>query len=195
MADHRVAIIIPCFNGGGTLAATLQSALAQDVPVEVVVIDDGSTDNSRTIAAGFEPAVRVISGPNRGVSLARNAGIAATAANWIVFLDADDLLEPGTLGKRLATAREANADVVISDWLDVHDDGSGRLTPGKRNTIDWEALAAEPELATAVQAWATTAAILYHRSIVERIGGFRVDLPIMANGAVCWFSCLRILGR
>jgi glycosyltransferase involved in cell wall biosynthesis len=179
--DNRIAIVVPCYNAASTLAATLKSALAQDVPVEVIVIDDGSSDSSVAVARAFEPAVRVVTGPNRGASAARNTGISETTAEWIVFLDADDLLEPGTLKKRLATTKASNADVVICDWLDIHDDGTGRLTTGAHRAIDWPALEANTELATAVHVWATTAAVLYGRSIVDKIGGFRADLPIIQD--------------
>ncbi|HEY1980050.1 MAG TPA: glycosyltransferase [Xanthobacteraceae bacterium] len=181
MADTPVAIVVPCYNAGSTLAATLESALVQDVPVEVVVVDDGSTDNSLAVARAFEPKVRVVTGRNQGASIARNSGIAATNTEWIVFLDADDMLEPGTLAKRLATARTANADVVICDWREMHDDGAGHITAGAHRSIDWPALEADAELATAVHVWATTAAILYRRAIVEKIGGFRPDLPVIQD--------------
>ncbi len=69
-----VSIIIPCYNAAATLGTTIASALAQDVPVEVIVVDDGSSDSSLAVARTFEPAVRVIAGPNRGASAARNRG-------------------------------------------------------------------------------------------------------------------------
>jgi glycosyltransferase involved in cell wall biosynthesis len=180
-SSERIAIIIPCYNAQLTLAATLVSALAQEVGVEVVVIDDGSGDDSLAVAREFEPTIRVISGPNRGVSAARNTGIAETNAPWIVFLDADDLLEPGTLAKRLASAEASNAEVIICDWIDIEDDGAGNLTDGAHRSVDWSALEANPEIATATHVWAATAAILYHRDIVSRIGGFRPDLPIIQD--------------
>ncbi len=176
-----VSVIIPCYNAAATLGTTIASALAQDVPVEVIVVDDGSSDSSLAVARTFEPAVRVIAGPNRGASAARNRGIAETSAKWIVFLDADDLLERGTLKQRLDAANASNADVVICDWLDVHDDGAGRVTTGVHRSIDWAALEANAELATAVHVWATTAAVLYRRSVVDKIGGFRPDLPIIQD--------------
>jgi glycosyltransferase involved in cell wall biosynthesis len=179
--DERVAIVIPCFNAQLTLAATLASALAQDVAVDIVVINDGSRDRTLAVAREFEPHIRVISGPNRGVSAARNTGIVETNAPWIVFLDADDLLEPGTLAKRLACAEASDADVVICDWMDLEDDGAGNLTEGARHSVDWSALEANSEVATATHVWATTAAIVYHRNIVDRIGGFRSDLPIIQD--------------
>jgi glycosyltransferase involved in cell wall biosynthesis len=175
-SDEHVAIIIPCYNAEPTLAATLASALAQDAAIEVIVVDDGSRDGSLAVAREFEPRIRVISGPNHGVSSARNIGIAETIAPWIVFLDADDLLEPGTLTKRLACARASDAEVIICDWMDIVDDGAGNLTDGAHRSVDWSALEANPELAIATHVWATTAAILYHRKLVDRIGGFRPDL-------------------
>lgn len=179
--DDRVAIIVPCFNGEKTLAGTLESALAQDAPVEIVVVDDGSRDASLSVARAFEPLVRVISGPNRGVSSARNSGIALTSARWIIFLDADDWLEPDTLKKRLATAKSENADVTICDWIEIEDNGGGELAEGARRSIDWAAIGSRPEVAIAHHAWATTAAILYSRKIVDRIGGFSLDLPVIQD--------------
>lgn len=176
-----VAIVVPCFNAEKTLAATLESALAQDVPLEIVVVDDGSCDESLAIARAFEPRVRVVSGPNRGASAARNSGIALTSAPWIVFLDADDWLEPDTLKRRLAVAHSQNADVTICDWIEMNDDGAGGLAEGARRSLDWAALEAGPQDAIARQVWATTAAILYSRKIVNRIGGFSADLPVIQD--------------
>lgn len=176
-----VSVIVPAYNAAATLAATLESAFAQDIPVEVLVVDDGSTDGSLAVARSFGPQVRVLTGPNRGASAARNIGMKETEGTWIVFLDADDMLEPGTLSQRLAAAKTANADVVICDWLELRDDGCGGVAPGARRSIDWSALEADAELATAVHVWATTAAIFYRRALVETIGGFRPDLPVIQD--------------
>jgi glycosyltransferase involved in cell wall biosynthesis len=177
----RVAIIVPCYNAERTLAATLESALMQDVPFEIIVVDDGSRDASLSIARSFEPDVRVVTGPNRGASAARNSGIAATTAPWILFLDSDDLLEAGTLRQRLAVARMQDADVVICDWLEILDDGSAGIVERARHSIDWPALEADPQIAIASHVWATTAAVLYSRAIVEQIGGFNLSLPIIQD--------------
>ena len=176
-----IAIVIPCYNGEATLAATLESAIAQGDEVGIMVVDDGSSDRSLSIARRFEPRIRVLTGPNRGVSAARNRGIAATDADWLVFLDADDLLIPGTLKLRLKAARETNADVIICDWEEVDDGSEVASSPPPVRTIDWALMEEDAELAAATSAWATTAAILYRRSLVERIGGFRDDLPIIQD--------------
>jgi glycosyltransferase involved in cell wall biosynthesis len=149
--------------------------------MEYIVINDGSTDDTLAIAQSYSSAVRVLSDPNRGVSAARNRGIAETTAEWLLFLDADDLLMPGTIAARLAAARDADSDVVITDWEEIIDDGSGLPRRGPRRSIDWLALTADPELATATHAWVPTAAILYRRSLVEKIGGFRLDLPVIQD--------------
>ena len=101
----RVSIVVPCRNGADWLAPTLRSALNQTAPpAEVIVVDDGSTDDSVAIAEGFGPPVRVIAGPATGAADARNAGAAEATGDRIMFLDADDLLTPdavGALGRAL----------------------------------------------------------------------------------------------
>ncbi len=177
-----VAVVVPAFNAAVTLAETLRSALGQEGVSEIVVVDDGSSDGTLALARGFEPDIRVLTGPNRSVSAARNTGIAETFAEWLLFLDSDDLLMPGTVGRRLGTAAAAaGADVVICDWEDMIDDGGGGVTSGPERSIDWEAFRADAELAAATHVWATTAAILYRRPLIGRIGGFRTDLPVIQD--------------
>jgi glycosyltransferase involved in cell wall biosynthesis len=172
----RVSIVVPCYNGAATLGASLDSALAQTgVDLEIVVIDDGSTDESFALAAGYPSPVRAVTGPNRGVSAARNRGVGETSGDWLLFLDADDILLPATVARRLAAAGEA--DVVICDWMDVVD---GRPT-GRRRSIAPPVFNSDAELAIAVSAWAPPAAILYRRDLVERIGGFKLDLPVIQD--------------
>jgi len=177
----RVSIVIPCFNAASTIGATIDSALSQgNVLRDVVVIDDGSTDDSLAIARSFEPRVRVLTGSNRGVSAARNRGIASTAGEWILFLDADDLLVPRTLARRLKTAEGTGADVIVCDWQEFFDHGDGTVdrTVG---SVDLEALSGSIGTGFVADIWVTTAALLYRRSLVEKIGGFREDLPVIQD--------------
>ncbi len=174
-----IAVIIPCCNAEATVGGAIESALPQS-GAEIIVIDDGSTDGSLAIARGFEPAVRVLTGPNQGASAARNRGIGETTGEWIVFLDADDLLLPETLGQRLATAAATRADVAICDWQELVDDGQ-ETVDGPVRSIDFAALSGGPEVACATHVWATTAALMYRRSLVEKIGGFRGDLPVIQD--------------
>jgi len=100
-ASARVSIIIPCLNGERYLAEALSSALGQTHDnVEVVFIDDGSTDGSLAIARGFAQ-VTVLSQPNAGVSVARNAGLDVSDGDYVLFLDADDRLAPDAVRDHL----------------------------------------------------------------------------------------------
>ena len=89
----RTSVIIPSFNYAEYLPAAISSVLAQtDSDFELLIVDDGSTDGSLALArACFDPRVRVLVQPNRGLSAARNAGIRATRGRYIAFLDADDM--------------------------------------------------------------------------------------------------------
>jgi glycosyltransferase involved in cell wall biosynthesis len=101
-APPLVSVIVPVFNGARFLADALASILEQRVEdLEIVVVDDGSTDGSRELAEGTA-GVRVLSQKNRGPAGARNAGIAAARGDVLAFLDSDDLWPPGRLERDLA---------------------------------------------------------------------------------------------
>lgn len=94
-----VSCILPVFNGERFLAEAIESILRQEGPLDVIVVDDGSTDRSAAIAAGFA-GIRVLSQANSGLAVARNAGLAAARGDFIAFLDADDLWLPGKLSRQ-----------------------------------------------------------------------------------------------
>lgn len=101
----RVAIIIPLYNLRAFVREAIESALAQTlVPsdLEIVVIDDGSTDGGGTVVQTYEPHIRYIRQDNRGLSAARNRGIRESCAPFLAFLDADDRFLPGKLAAQLA---------------------------------------------------------------------------------------------
>lgn len=90
-----MSVIIPAFNAERTIGEAVSSGLMQTYsPLEIVVIDDGSTDRTAQIIAGYGPLVRSVTQPRRGVSAARNAGIRAAHGAMIALLDADDVLLP-----------------------------------------------------------------------------------------------------
>jgi glycosyltransferase involved in cell wall biosynthesis len=111
-----VSAVIPCYNGARFLRETLESVRAQSHPVlEVIVVDDGSTDDSAAIAESFGPPVRVIRQPNQGESVARNRGIDEAKGDWIAFLDADDKWEPEKL-KRQCQAIAPDRVLIHTDY-------------------------------------------------------------------------------
>jgi glycosyltransferase involved in cell wall biosynthesis len=97
IASELVSVIIPCYNHGAYLAEAVESVLAQTYSnIEIIVVDDGSTDNTKAVACGFEK-VRYIHQPNAGLSAARNTGIQHAKGRFILFSDADDWLLPDAL--------------------------------------------------------------------------------------------------
>ncbi len=95
----RFSVVIPAFNAAATVSSAIKSALSQTQPdLEVIVVDDGSADETAELARGFgDPRVRVVAQSNRGLPGARNAGIAVARGDYVAFLDSDDLLLPDYL--------------------------------------------------------------------------------------------------
>lgn len=107
-----ISVLICCYNGERFLRETLDSVLAQSLPpLEVIVVDDGSTDTSAEIARSYGEPVRVISQTNRGLPASRNVAIQAARGRYLIFIDADDLIHPTSL-ERLHAAIESRDDVV-----------------------------------------------------------------------------------
>jgi glycosyltransferase involved in cell wall biosynthesis len=107
MTPPLVSCIIPVFNGERYLSEALHSVLTQTHrPVEVIVVDDGSTDGTRAIANGFAGHVTYVYQANAGHGAARNAGIALATGEFVAFLDADDLWHTDKLAHQLDCFRE-----------------------------------------------------------------------------------------
>ena len=103
-----ISISISSYNQEEFLCDAIDSALNQTIPCEVLVIDDGSTDNSLAIARSYEPKVKVISQVNKGLSSARNTGLMNATGDYFLPLDADDILLPNCVEKIL----EYNTDII-----------------------------------------------------------------------------------
>jgi len=109
----RVSIIIPSYGQKQYLAEAIDSALAQTIHSEIIVIDDGSTDGSLAIAKEYEPfGVKVISQVNKGLASARNTGIMNATGEYILPLDADDFLKENAVERLLEVAEFTKADVI-----------------------------------------------------------------------------------
>lgn len=103
-----ISVVIPCFNGATFLSDAIASALVQTYPpIEVLVVDDGSTDCSADLAEAFGPPVRVVRQPNQGESVARNRAFAEARGDWLAFLDADDLWDPCKLERQIGFVEES----------------------------------------------------------------------------------------
>ena len=97
-----ISVVIPAYNASRLLPATLESVLSQTLkPAEILVIDDGSTDDTSDVAAAYGSPVRVIRRPNSRQAASRNFGAAEATSEWIAFIDADDLWEKDKLEKQM----------------------------------------------------------------------------------------------
>ena len=116
MSQPLVSILIPCHNAAPWLAETLESALAQTWRnTETIVVDDGSTDDSRAIAQSFAArGVQLVTQPKAGASAARNRALRAARGDYFQFLDADDLLSPGKIAAQLGLLANREARTVAS---------------------------------------------------------------------------------
>lgn len=122
--DQLVSIIIPCYNNALFVKQAIESALRQSYPFkEIIVIDDGSTDDSLTIIRSFAGQVIWENGSNQGAPTARNRGLELAQGKYIKFLDADDILLPDCLKQQVSQAESFSADkkaIVYGDalWMD-----------------------------------------------------------------------------
>jgi hypothetical protein len=112
-----VSVVIPTYNYGRYVGEAIDSALAQSAPPhEVIVVDDGSTDDTPAVLARYAGRVRVIRQANAGLSAARNAGIRAAGGEWVAFLDSDDAFHPRKLELQLAAAaRRPDLHLIATD--------------------------------------------------------------------------------
>lgn len=113
--EPLVSVIIPAYNSGAYLRLTIESVLEQTHrPIEILIVDDGSTDDTPRTAQSFGPPVRLLRQAHAGHPAARNAGIRAAAGEYIAFLDHDDLWSPGKLESQLVCFRnDAKLDLVF----------------------------------------------------------------------------------
>lgn len=110
MSTLPITLVIPAYNRGHLIEETLQSALAQRPQFEsIIVVDDGSTDNTGAVLAAYADRVQLIQTANHGVQAARNLGMAQASTPWIALLDSDDLLMPDHLA-------------TVGTWMVAHPD-------------------------------------------------------------------------
>ena len=172
----KVSVIMPAFNAAPFIAAAIQSVLDQTHDnVEVIVIDDGSTDGTFEIAGGFGSRVRVIRQRQRGAASARNTGAAQASGEWLAFLDADDLWEPEKLSRQLAAAGP-DIHMIYSDRFNI---GSVEGWPAIQGSVQppYEGDVFVPLLRTGNVI--TTSTVLMRTAVFKELGGFCEDPAVL----------------
>jgi len=166
-----VSIIVPCFNARDWIVDTLTSVFDQGLEdLEIIVVGDGSDDGSADLVAREFPCVRLVRSDHAGASEARNLGTRLSSGDFIQYLDADDLLAPGKLERQVRALIENGADVAYGDWSELP---TGRVVSRR--------IEGDPEIALFTDFWCPPAAYLFRRDIVERVGGWRRDLPVIQD--------------
>ena len=175
-AKDSVSVIIPCYNYAQYLPRAIESALEQaraSLEVEVIVVDDGSTDATASVAKEYGTRIRYIYQENKGLSGARNTGIREAKKDFVLFLDADDLLAKNNLEKQLLNFKR-NPSLDISVCLSVLTDDpfarplQGSLFPLKAKHLD---------LHLCNSNIAPVHSFLVRRHVLERCGFFDETLP------------------
>ena len=181
-----VSVIIPCHNAARFLGATIDSVLAQTFPAfELILIDDGSTDGTADVIDRYrrlDGRLTCESGPNRGVSAARNRGTELAIGRYLQYLDADDLLRPHALQAKFEALEASGADIACTDWQKLIESPSGRFVPGEIHSRKSEELQPALEIAIFQDFWSPPAALLYRREIVDRVGGWNTSLRMTQDG-------------
>lgn len=122
-ATDFVSVVIPTYNRGYCIAEAVESALNQTHPkLEIIVVDDGSSDDTEAVLSAYLDRIRYIKQCNAGVSAARNLGLTLAEGSWIAFLDSDDLWNPRKLELQLRAVESDSVALVASDHVLVNGD-------------------------------------------------------------------------
>ena len=170
LGGDLVSVVIPCHNAERWVGEAIDSCLSQTYhPIEIIVVDDGSTDDSVGKLVPYGDKIRLVRDSNHGGSHARNQGFALSHGEYIQFLDADDYLLPEKIERQVDFLVQSGADAVYGDWRHrYHEpDGSSRLgdaeVPGQQFDVLESLLSGW---------WVAPAAILWRRRLVAASGGW-----------------------
>ena len=183
MDDIRISAIIPTFNRASVIRQALDSVLAQTLlPAEVILVDDGSTDNTRAVLAAYRDRITIARIENCGAAGARNYGVERAQNEWIAFLDSDDYWAPDYL-ERMAAAiiqTSAEAQFYFADTVRPISQGGRRLWDSigfilqddlelVHDATDWVMRRPQPMMLQSS---------LIHRSVYLEAGGLWDRLPL-----------------
>ncbi|OGG62130.1 hypothetical protein A3C19_00185 [Candidatus Kaiserbacteria bacterium RIFCSPHIGHO2_02_FULL_54_22] len=182
----KASIIIPAYNAARYVRAAVDSALAQTHPdIEIIVVDDGSTDDTRRILDPYAAARKIeyLQQENKGLSGARNAGIRRAKGEYIALLDADDIFMPDKMEKQIAhLERDLSCDVSYCDLYHFWDE-----EPEKSLKLDYKYYSGEEVLPNILRrSFIAPSTTLYRRRVFDRFGYFDEEIRQFAEDLEFW---------
>ena len=184
----EISVIVPCYNAAAWISEALGSVVKQGLDsAEIIVIDDGSIDESAKIVERDFPYVRLIKTKNQGASRTRNLGTSESRGKFIQYLDADDLLAPGKLRAQLEILESSRADVAYGSWQVLINKPDGRCLQAGAHKRKMQ----HPEIELFTDFWYPPAVYLFRRSIVEKVGGWNEKLPVIQDARFALDCALR----
>ncbi|WP_320043521.1 glycosyltransferase [uncultured Desulfobacter sp.] len=169
-----VSVIIPTFNRAWTLERAIDSVLAQDyTPIEIIVIDDGSTDETQEVLAGYKDEIRILVQENKGVSAARNLGIQESQGHFIALLDSDDAWEKNKLSCQMDFF-QSNPGAMICQTEEIWIRKGKRVNPKKKHKKP-SGMIFEPSLKLCL---VSPSAVMIRKQLFDQKGMFNEAFPV-----------------
>lgn len=180
----QVSVILPVYNRERSVARAIRSVLTQTwTSLELIVVDDGSTDGTREVLDSFGSRITVIDQPHAGAYVARNRGLCHSSGELIAFIDSDDAWLPHRLAAQIPLMERDEVGLVFGDVVHLRQGNerthvtSFQIAPPKRGRVP------------AQFAWCNfvpTSTVLVRRSCIEEVGGFAEDVPLSCD-YLMWF--------
>ena len=172
--ENLVSVIIPTFNRAWALKTAVDSVLAQTHDeIEIIVIDDGSTDNTPDLLAGYGNQIQVFVQKNRGVSAARNLGIKRSHGDFIALLDSDDAWTPDKISRQIDFF-DQNPDALVCQTEEIWIRNGRRVNPKVKHQKP-SGMIFEPSLHLCL---VSPSAVMIRKKLFELKGGFNEDFPV-----------------
>lgn len=179
----RVSVVIPAYNAARWLAAAVESCLAQSFQaLEIIIVDDGSSDATSSLVTQWSAPVRVVQTEHRGSSAARNVGTALARGKFIQYLDADDYLLRDKIARQVAVLESSDGEVIYGDWRYRFEFPGGWhllspvIHPGQMQ---------DPLVACIRNRWAGLGAFLFRRQAVIQSGGWDEKVDVLNDRDFC----------
>jgi glycosyltransferase involved in cell wall biosynthesis len=184
MSDPRTSVILPVYNRAHSVARAIRSVLAQtSTPLELIVVDDGSTDGTRAVLDSFGSQITVIEQPHAGAYVARNRGLRHAQGELIAFIDSDDVWLPDRLASQMPLMERPEVGLVFGDVVHVR--------PGyeRRRVTSFQVAPPRRGRVAAHFAWCNfvpTVTVLVRRSCLDEAGGFSEEAQLSCD-YLMWF--------